>query len=84
LGAGKWNGEGMGRGRSVYKQPGTRVDEDRTTRKEGFQISKRDSGTKGAIKGVTKGLCHVLSVVNLYICIMLCVIVANKRIVFRL
>ncbi len=23
----------MGRGRSVYKQPGTRVDEDRTTQK---------------------------------------------------
>jgi hypothetical protein len=36
LGAGKWNGEGMGRGRSVYKQPGTRVDEDRTTQKGGI------------------------------------------------
>ncbi len=66
-------------------------------RKEGLQVSKRDSGTKGAIKGshqgelsrgvikgVTKGLRHVLSIVNLYICIMLCVNVANKRIVFRL
>jgi hypothetical protein len=31
--------------RSVYKQPGTRVDRDRTTRKEGFQVSKRYSGT---------------------------------------
>ncbi len=49
-------------------------------RKEGFQVSKRDSGTRGAIKGghqgelskgVTKGLRHVLSIVNLYICIML-------------
>jgi hypothetical protein len=35
-GAGKWNGEGMERGRSVYKQPGTRVDEDRTTQKGGI------------------------------------------------
>ncbi len=33
LGAGKWDGEGVGRGRSVYKQPGTRVDKDRTTQK---------------------------------------------------
>jgi hypothetical protein len=36
LGVGKWNGEGMGRGRSIYKQPGSRVDEDRTTQKGGF------------------------------------------------
>ncbi len=36
-------------------------------RKEGFQVSKRDSGTRG----VTKGLRHVLSIVNLYICIMI-------------
>ncbi len=25
-GSGNWNGEGMGRGRSVYKQPWTKVD----------------------------------------------------------
>jgi hypothetical protein len=49
-------------------------------RKEGFQVSKRDSSTRGAIKGshqrelpkgVAKGLCHVLSIIDLYICIML-------------
>ncbi len=49
-------------------------------RKEGFQVSKRDSGTRGIIKGsqqgeltrgANKGLCHMLSVVILYICIML-------------
>ncbi len=49
-------------------------------RKEGFQVSKRDSSTRGTIKGspqgelskgVTKGLRHVLSIVDLYICIML-------------
>jgi hypothetical protein len=60
-----------GGGRSVYKQPGTRVDGDRTTRKGGFQVSKRDSGTgegfsrrrgiiKGDHQGVSRGLCHVL------------------------
>ncbi len=36
LGVGKGNGEGMGRVRSVYKQPGTRVDKDRTTQKGGI------------------------------------------------
>jgi hypothetical protein len=40
-------------------------------RKEGFQVSKRDSGTRGVSREVTKGLRHVLSIVNLYICIML-------------
>jgi hypothetical protein len=49
-------------------------------KKEGFQVSKRDSGTRGVIKGshegvasrgVIKGLRHVLRIVNLYICIML-------------
>ncbi len=63
--AGNGNGEGMRRGKgSVYKQPGTRVDRDR---KEGFQVSKRDSGTgegfsgrRGIIKGLLRELCHVL------------------------
>jgi hypothetical protein len=36
-------------------------------RKEGFQVSKRDMGTRGVIKR----LHHGLSIVNLYICIML-------------
>jgi hypothetical protein len=36
-------------------------------RMEGFQVSKRDSGTRGVIKELR----HVLSIVNLYICIML-------------
>jgi hypothetical protein len=59
--------EGMGRGRSVYKQPGTRVDKDHTTQKEGFQVSERDPGTRGVIKGLR----HMLNIVNLYIYIML-------------
>ncbi len=49
-------------------------------RKEGFQVSKRDLVTKGVIKGswqgevtrgVNGGLCHMLRIVILYICIML-------------
>ncbi len=45
-------------------------------RKEGFQVSKRDSGTRGVYqgelaRGISKGLRHMLSVVILYICIML-------------
>ncbi len=36
LGAGIWNGKGMGRGSSVYKKPGTRVAEDRTTQRGGI------------------------------------------------
>ncbi len=36
-------------------------------RKEGFQVSKRDSVTRGVIKGLR----HILNIVNLYICIML-------------
>ncbi len=75
-----WGREkGMGRGRSVSKQPGTRVDEDRTTQKGGIP-SKRDSVTKGVIKGSwqgeltrggNKGLHHMLCIVILYICTML-------------
>jgi hypothetical protein len=49
-------------------------------RKEGFQVSKRDSGTRG----VPKGLRHVLSIVNCTYVPCYCVNVANKRIVFRL
>jgi hypothetical protein len=70
-GAGKENGEGRGGGRSVYKQPRPRVDGDRTTRKGGFQVSKRDSGIgegfsrwrviiRGDRQGVSRVLCQVL------------------------
>ncbi len=80
VGAGRGNGEGMGRGRSVYKQPGPGWTRIAPHREEGFQVSKRVSGTWGVIKGshqgvasrgIIKGLRHVLNVVNLYICIML-------------
>ncbi len=48
------SGEGMGKGRPVYEQPGTRVDEDRTTRKGGIP-SKRDLGERGISKGNWQG-----------------------------
>ncbi len=45
-GLGIWNRVGMRKGRSVYVQPGTKVDRVASfTPKEGFQVSKR--GTKG-------------------------------------
>jgi hypothetical protein len=42
--------EGRG-GRSVNKQPGTRVDRVAPHTKEGFQVSKRDSGTGEGFSG---------------------------------
>jgi hypothetical protein len=58
-------------------------------RKEGFQVSKRDSGTSGVVKGRHQGelsrgcaMCLVLSSCIYVLCY--CVNVANKRIVFRL
>jgi hypothetical protein len=56
-------GKGMGRegggGRSVYKQPGTRVDSDRTTPKGGIPSKLEGLGNRGGIlqaEGeVTKG-----------------------------
>jgi hypothetical protein len=49
-------------------------------KEEGFQVSKRDSGARGVIKGsyqrestrgVNKGIAPWLSIVNLYICFMI-------------
>jgi hypothetical protein len=58
-------------------------------RKEGFQVSERDSGTRGVIKGNYQGelsrgcaRCLILSTCTYIPCY--CVNVANKRIVFRL
>ncbi len=80
MGAGKGKGKRMGRGRSVYKQPGTRVDEDRTTQKGGIPSKKEGLGYKGSYqgelargvtRGVNRGLRHMFHTVTLYICIML-------------
>ncbi len=62
-------------------------------RKEGFQVSKRDSGTKGVIKGcwqgkltrgVNRGYAIYFVVSSCVYVSCYCVNVANKRIVFRL
>ncbi len=45
LGQGKGDREGRGGGRSVHKQPGTRADGIAPHAKEGFQESKKGSGT---------------------------------------
>jgi hypothetical protein len=44
-------------------------------RKEGFQVSERESGTRGVIKGSyqgdsSRGCAICFNIVNLYICIM--------------
>jgi hypothetical protein len=69
-GAGRRMGrEGVG-GRSVCKQPGPEWTGIAPHAKEGFQVSKRDSGTgegsswqrgitKGIAKWLSRGLCHV-------------------------
>jgi hypothetical protein len=89
VGAGKGNGEGKGRG--SYKQPGTRVDRSRTTRKGGIP-SKRDSGTgrvhqaKGELsRGFVEGFvpCALIYCQPCIYRAIVCML-ANKRIVFRL
>ncbi len=83
-----------GGGRSVYKQPGTRVDRGRTTRKGGIPSKYEGLGNREGIlqaewdyqgdrQGDYQGDCAMCSNImsTLYI---LCVCRANKRIVFRL
>jgi hypothetical protein len=91
LGAGKGNGEGKGRGRGGGGQFTSNLGPEWTGfaphAKEGFQVSKGDSGTAGEcspgkggiIKGnyqgdSSRGLCHVLScIVNPVYIVLLCV-----------
>ncbi len=46
---------GMGRGRSVYEQPGTRVDKDRTTQRGGIPSKYEGLKERGVSKGISKG-----------------------------
>jgi hypothetical protein len=79
----------MGRGRSVYKQPGTRVDEDRTTQKGGIPSKQEGLGYKKGYQGeLTRGVNRGCA---MYLVLSSCIYVscyrvnvANKRIVFRL
>jgi hypothetical protein len=73
-GSGIWNGEGLGRvvegevsSRATWGQGGR----NRTTQREGFQVSKGESkeNQRSASKGSKKiGLCHIY-IVYLYMCI---------------
>ncbi len=72
------------RGKSVHKQPGTRVDGNPPHAKEGFQVSKRGSGTGEGFskqKEITKGTVPCTSdlMPTLYILCQLCVCRANKE-----
>jgi hypothetical protein len=44
-GSGFWNGEGMEMGRSVYEQPGTKVD-GILSQQGGFQVKGKQKGSK--------------------------------------
>jgi hypothetical protein len=63
---GEWEkrmGREGGGGRSVHKQPGTRVDGIAPHAKEGLQVSKRGSGTgegPSRQRGITKGTTKVI------------------------
>ena len=65
------NGEGMEMGRSVYEQPGTKVD-GILSQQGGFQVSKEE--TKGGQKGMRKGKsrkqgdCAIIMLFILYLC----------------
>jgi hypothetical protein len=81
-GAGKENGEGGGQYTSNLGPEWTGI---APHAKEGFQVSKRDSGTgrdslgrrglsRGIVKGLSRGLCHVLqySVNPVHIVLIVC------------
>jgi hypothetical protein len=55
----------MRKGRSVYEQPGTKVDRVASRQKEGFQVSKGDKGKlMGNSKGSKKGNCAITYITN--------------------
>jgi hypothetical protein len=89
VGGRKGNGEGMGRGGQFTSNLGPGWTRIAPRRKEGFQVSKRGSGTRGVIKGSYQGdssrgcaMGFILSSCTYVSCYR--VNVANKRIVFRL
>ncbi len=95
IGGGKWEWGGKEEGGGQFTSNlGPKWTGVAPQAKEGFQVSKKDSGTgesgrgelsRGFIKVLSRGLCHVLSYnVNPVYIVLLCVCRANKRIVFRL
>jgi hypothetical protein len=88
-GLGNWNGEGMGRGRSVYEQPGTRVDRIAPHKRRDSKYVKGDSRgrrnqqgelTKGKQQGIIgKGLHFHLTLLTCINISYHCINAANKR-----
>ncbi len=60
------DGEGMRKGRSVYEQPGTKVDRVASRQKEGFQVSKGEQREwqEEQNRELCYNMCH-----KLYMCI---------------
>jgi hypothetical protein len=54
-GSGNWNGEGMGKGRSVYKQPGTRADGIAPRKEEDSKKVRGTQGERELARGIGKG-----------------------------
>jgi hypothetical protein len=76
-GSGNWSVEGMGRGRSVYDQPGTRVDGIAPHKRRDSKLVRGIQGKegiskgnwqRGTSKGNNEGLRHSL-VLLIYICV---------------
>jgi hypothetical protein len=65
---GIWNGEGMGREWGREGQFTSNLGQDRTTQKEGFQVSKRRT-RRGYQQGViSMGLClHLILLICVYV-----------------
>ncbi len=80
MGAGKGNGGGQF---TSNLGPGwTRI---APHRKEGFQVSERDSGTRGVIKWTRQGVAPCALILSTYTYVSCyCVNVANKITVFRI
>jgi hypothetical protein len=95
-GAGRENGEGRKGGGQFTSNLGPGWTRIAPRRKEGFQVSERDSGTREGrqpkgrltrevINGTRQGVCAMCSMLSTCIYVSCyCVNVANKRIVFRL
>ncbi len=84
-GAGRENGEGREGGGQFTSNLGPGWTRIAPHRKEGFQVSERDLGSRGVIKGTRQRVVPwalILSTCTYVSCY--CVNVANKRIVFRL
>jgi hypothetical protein len=73
-------GREWGRGGQFTSNPGPRWMTIAPRKEEGFQVSRRDPGERGVVKGLRRGLVSLICVYALWYCVN----AATKRIVFRL